>query len=163
MTLVGGYPPTLTHHPPTLTTHPHSPPTHTHPPTHTNAYAGAMRGAGLQALGMVCNVVTYWVAGAPLACVLAFWGGMGVRGMWIAMSSAVAVQAVVLLTLLMRQDWGALADAAGERVDMLVTGGGERVDMLVTGGGLGDGGRGGDGGDGGGGGHVDDGVDDGKA
>lgn len=87
-----------------------------------------MRGAGLQLMGMVCNILTYWVVGVPLACTLAFHFGLGVWGMWVAMCGAVAVQAVVLLVLVMGQDWPALAAKASERVDALVGGGLDSVD-----------------------------------
>lgn len=89
---------------------------------------GAMRGAGLQVLGMVCNICTYWVVGVPLACVLAFRVGWGVWGMWVAMCGVVGVQAVVLLVLVMGQNWQGLATQASERVDALVGGGATRAD-----------------------------------
>lgn len=87
-----------------------------------------MRGAGLQLLGMVCNIITYWVVGAPLACVLAFRMGWGVWGMWVAMCGAVGVQAVVLLVLVMGRDWAELATAASERMDALVGGASGRTE-----------------------------------
>lgn len=96
----------------------------------TTTLSGAMRGAGLQLLGMVCNILTYWVVGVPLACMLAFHMGWGVWGMWVAMCGVVAVQAVVLMVLVMRQNWADLASKASERVDALCVGGAAEDDTL---------------------------------
>uniref|UniRef100_A0A383V4G4 Protein DETOXIFICATION n=1 Tax=Tetradesmus obliquus TaxID=3088 RepID=A0A383V4G4_TETOB len=66
---------------------------------------GCLRGAGRQMLGAAINFIGYWVVGVPLAAWLAFRGGMGIHGFWWGVAAGAAVQAVVLLALLLRWDW----------------------------------------------------------
>ena len=40
--------------------------------------AGVMRGCGRQRIGATINLVTYWLFGLPIACLLAFPGWLGV-------------------------------------------------------------------------------------
>ncbi|GMH36768.1 hypothetical protein BSKO_04641 [Bryopsis sp. KO-2023] len=51
-------------------------------------------------LGMKASLVSYWAVGIPLAFLLAFYHGWGVRGFWWGMTAASVVQAFFLFSLL---------------------------------------------------------------
>ena len=106
-----------------------------------------LRAAGRQATGALWNLGGYWLFGLPLGVALAFRGGYGVTGLWIALASAAGLQALVFLALVLRLDWGAEVG----RARALAAAG-----LAGMGGGGGDGGGGGGGGDelGGGGGGA---------
>jgi multidrug resistance protein, MATE family len=44
---------------------------------------GVLQGVGRQGVAAVCNLVSYWGVGLPLAAALTFTAGEGVRGLWI--------------------------------------------------------------------------------
>lgn len=67
--------------------------------------SGVLRGSGRQMLGAVCNFWGYFVFGLPLSAFLAFKGGMGIHGLWWGIIAGACVQAVVLLSMLLRWDW----------------------------------------------------------
>ena len=55
--------------------------------------AGAIQGAGKQAVTTPILVVAYWVLGLPLGAVAAFvWPRNGLLGVWWGMTLAVAIQ-----------------------------------------------------------------------
>lgn len=85
--------------------------------------SGVLRGSGRQLLGAGVNAFGYFVVGVPLAAFLAFNMNLGLPGFWYGVSTGACVQAVVLLVLLSRWDWG--AEAA--RVQALMQGGGGKL------------------------------------
>eukprot|EP01012_Entosiphon_sulcatum_P003858 TRINITY_DN11385_c0_g1_i1.p1 TRINITY_DN11385_c0_g1~~TRINITY_DN11385_c0_g1_i1.p1 ORF type:complete len:537 (+),score=88.21 TRINITY_DN11385_c0_g1_i1:48-1613(+) len=65
------------------------------------ANAAVMRGIGLQTWGSVCYWVSYFGIALPLGGVLAFWHGMGLRGLWTGMLAGVSLL-TILSTLVVR-------------------------------------------------------------
>jgi MATE family multidrug resistance protein len=61
-----------------------------------SAASGALRGAGDTRLPMLANLVAYWAVGLPIAEVLAFRCGMGPVGLWVGLTAALVVVAVLL-------------------------------------------------------------------
>lgn len=67
---------------------------------------GLLRAAGRQYTGACLHVITYWLIGLPLGCVLGFKAGMGALGLWMGVASATALQAVALhVWVALRLDW----------------------------------------------------------
>ena len=62
------------------------------------------------------NFAAYYTLGIPLGCVLAFVLGQGVVGLWIGMTTALTVVAIVGATLVLRRDWHKLSEEARDRV-----------------------------------------------
>lgn len=58
---------------------------------------GALRGAGNTKFAMVANLVGHWFVGLPLGCVLAFWGGYGLVGIWAGLALGLWLVAVLVL------------------------------------------------------------------
>lgn len=69
--------------------------------------SGVLRGSGRQMLGAVCNFWGYFIVGLPLCAFLAFKADMGIRGLWWGVIAGACVQAVVLMSMLLRWDWKA--------------------------------------------------------
>lgn len=67
--------------------------------------SGVLRGSGRQMLGAVCNFWGYFIVGLPLCAFLAFKADMGIHGLWWGIIAGACVQAVVLLSMLLRWDW----------------------------------------------------------
>jgi MATE family multidrug resistance protein len=67
--------------------------------------SGVLRGSGRQMLGAVCNFWGYFIVGLPLCAYLAFKANMGIHGLWWGIIAGACVQAVVLLSMLLRWDW----------------------------------------------------------
>jgi MATE family multidrug resistance protein len=67
--------------------------------------SGVLRGSGRQMLGAVCNFWGYFIVGLPLCAYLAFKQDMGIHGLWWGIIAGACVQAVVLLSMLLRWDW----------------------------------------------------------
>lgn len=81
--------------------------------------AGIVRGCGRQLWAACINLMTFWGLGIPLAAALAFSNGqrLGTRGLWIAMSTVVAVQSLAMGLLLHFQfDWEKESMRAASRV-----------------------------------------------
>ncbi|KAG2453546.1 hypothetical protein HYH02_001765 [Chlamydomonas schloesseri] len=76
---------------------------------------GVIQGAGKQRLGVVVNVVAFYVAAIPTALLLAFRLGWGVEGMYTGMLLGPAIQAVSYVYIISRLDWGAEARAVAAR------------------------------------------------
>lgn len=74
------------------------------------------RGARRQHLGAQIGIFTWWGLGLPLALGLAFWGKMGVVGIWRGLALTVCVQSLVMgYVVVGRLDWEEEAKKAGER------------------------------------------------
>lgn len=69
--------------------------------------SGVLRGSGRQMLGAVCNFWGYFIVGLPLCAFLAFKADMGINGLWWGVIAGACVQAVGLLSMLLRWDWKA--------------------------------------------------------
>jgi len=77
---------------------------------------GIFRGSGRQNIGAQLNFAAYYLLGIPFGCVLAFTFGLGVVGLWIGMTVALAIIATVGTILVVRSDWSKLSDDARDRV-----------------------------------------------
>ncbi len=78
---------------------------------------GCLRGAGDTQTPFVANAVSHWAIGVPLAWLLAFPLGMGVRGRWWGITVSLTVVALVESTLFLRGGWRRLAPLGGEGSD----------------------------------------------
>jgi multidrug resistance protein, MATE family len=63
--------------------------------------SGILRGAGKQSYGAVNNIVSHYLLGLPLAWYLAFHTSLRVTGLMIGFTSALALQSVIYVTLLL--------------------------------------------------------------
>ncbi|KAF8060322.1 DTX16 [Scenedesmus sp. PABB004] len=67
--------------------------------------AGVMRGCGRQKIGASINLVTYWVFGLPIACLLAFPGGLGALGLWTGLACTASLQALLMTLTVFKFNW----------------------------------------------------------
>jgi len=58
---------------------------------------GILRGMGTPRPAAIFNLLGFYVLALPMACTLAFRGGLGIRGVWIGLASGLAVVALLLL------------------------------------------------------------------
>lgn len=61
-----------------------------------------MRGCGRQKIGAAVNLATYWGLGLPIACLLAFPGGLGALGLWTGLACTASVQALLMTLTVFR-------------------------------------------------------------
>lgn len=81
----------------------------------TEVLTGVLTGAGRQTLGVVANVLTYWIVGIPLA---KLWGGhRGSTGLWQALAVATLLQLLMLGIPVTMFDWKSEALKARQRVE----------------------------------------------
>ncbi|KAL8172025.1 hypothetical protein V2J09_023829 [Rumex salicifolius] len=66
---------------------------------------GVAIGSGSQAKVAVFTVVSYYVIGIPIGCLLAFVAKLGVKGIWIGMLVGMVAQVIALMVLTWRIDW----------------------------------------------------------
>ena len=59
--------------------------------------AGALRGLNDTRVPLLLAVISYWLIGFTLACLLGFQAGLGAVGVWIGLSCGTAVYAVALI------------------------------------------------------------------
>jgi multidrug resistance protein, MATE family len=57
---------------------------------------GALRGLGSTRMAMLVNLAGHWLIGLPIAYVLCFTLGLGVRGLWLGLSTGLIVCGIVL-------------------------------------------------------------------
>ena len=57
---------------------------------------GALRGLGSTRMAMMVNLAGHWFVGLPIAYVLCFTFGLGVRGLWLGLSTGLIVCGIVL-------------------------------------------------------------------
>ncbi len=57
---------------------------------------GALRGAGDTASGLLTHLCTYWLCGLPLGLWLCFRRGLGARGLWLGLSTALILAGLIL-------------------------------------------------------------------
>src|SRR5262249_27690939 len=65
----------------------------------------AFNGAGDTTTPVLINLVCFWVVKIPGAYALAKWGGMGPRGVFIAITAAYSIQSAVAAVLFRRGKW----------------------------------------------------------
>jgi MATE family multidrug resistance protein len=74
--------------------------------------AGTLRGQGRQGLASVLNLISYWVVGVGSAAALAVGADLKLRGLWVGVLIANAVQCIFLVTTVVRSDWRLQAENA---------------------------------------------------
>ncbi|KDQ06320.1 hypothetical protein BOTBODRAFT_39663 [Botryobasidium botryosum FD-172 SS1] len=77
---------------------------------------GVLRARGKQFVGAVLNVTAYYVVGIPFGLLLTFHFKMGLSGIWIGISVALAYAAFIGVWLLLRTDWEQEVMRARERI-----------------------------------------------
>eukprot|EP00483_Globobulimina_turgida_P007244 UN07258 len=66
---------------------------------------GAIRGMGMQKIGAMVNLVSYYLCGIPLGLYLCFKQDWKVSGLWIGMCVACSVSSIVFIVLRFRINW----------------------------------------------------------
>lgn len=66
---------------------------------------GIMRGTGRQSMAAYLNMIAYYVIALPLGTYLTLRGGFGLPGMWLGLTTALAVSSVGGLWLVSKTDW----------------------------------------------------------
>lgn len=74
-----------------------------------------LRGAGRQGLGALFVLASFWGLGLPVAALLAFKAGWGVRGLLAGLAFATVVQGAAMVAVLCRFNWQREARVALER------------------------------------------------
>lgn len=64
---------------------------------------GALRGLKDTRVPMLYTLVSYWLVGMPSGLALAFWAGVGPRGLWFGMVAGLATSAVLMTTRFARR------------------------------------------------------------
>ncbi|MEY3012751.1 MAG: Multidrug resistance protein MdtK [Pseudomonadota bacterium] len=67
--------------------------------------SGALRGAGDTRTAMVANLIAHWCFGLPFGYALAFWAGLGAKGLWWGLTGSLIVAAALLAGLFLRGGW----------------------------------------------------------
>jgi MATE family multidrug resistance protein len=68
---------------------------------------GALRGMGDTRSPMLAHLAGYWIVGLPVTYALCFPLGWGVRGIWVGLTSAIAIVGVALVAVWARRARGA--------------------------------------------------------
>ncbi|KAF3517311.1 hypothetical protein DY000_02061732 [Brassica cretica] len=78
--------------------------------------SGVAIGSGWQAVVAYVNLVTYYVIGLPIGCVLGFKTSLGVAGIWWGMIAGVILQTITLIVLTLRTNWTSEVENAAHRL-----------------------------------------------
>ncbi|VVB06217.1 unnamed protein product [Arabis nemorensis] len=78
--------------------------------------SGVAIGSGWQAVVAYVNLVTYYVIGLPIGCVLGFKTSLGVAGIWWGMIAGVILQTLTLIVLTLRTNWNSEVENAAHRL-----------------------------------------------
>ncbi|XP_059642462.1 protein DETOXIFICATION 41-like [Cornus florida] len=78
--------------------------------------SGVAIGSGWQGVVAYVNLVTYYVIGLPIGCVLGFKTSLGVAGIWWGMIVGVLLQTVTLIILTARTNWNTEVAKAADRL-----------------------------------------------
>ncbi|KAF8085201.1 hypothetical protein N665_0676s0014 [Sinapis alba] len=78
--------------------------------------SGVAIGSGWQAVVAYVNLVTYYVIGLPIGCVLGFKTSLGVAGIWWGMIAGVILQTIALIVLTLRTNWTSEVENAANRL-----------------------------------------------
>ncbi|XP_010504879.1 PREDICTED: protein DETOXIFICATION 41 [Camelina sativa] len=83
--------------------------------------SGVAIGSGWQAVVAYVNLVTYYIIGLPIGCVLGFKTSLGVAGIWWGMIAGVILQTLTLIVLTLRTNWTSEVENAAHRVKTSAT------------------------------------------
>ncbi|CAN6319437.1 unnamed protein product [Urochloa humidicola] len=73
---------------------------------------GVLRGSARPKDGAHINLGAFYGVGTPVAVALAFWAGLGFRGLWLGLLAAQAACVAVMLVVISRTDWEKQAELA---------------------------------------------------
>ncbi|XP_020183338.3 protein DETOXIFICATION 19-like isoform X1 [Aegilops tauschii subsp. strangulata] len=73
--------------------------------------SGVARGCGWQHLAATTNLVAYYLAGMPVAILLAFKLNLYTHGLWLGLITGLACQTSVMVIITLRTKWSKLVDA----------------------------------------------------
>ncbi|CAN6324778.1 unnamed protein product [Urochloa humidicola] len=76
------------------------------------AGCGVLRGSARPKDGARINLGAFYGVGTPVAVALAFWAGLGFRGLWLGLLAAQAACVAVMLVVISRTDWERQAQLA---------------------------------------------------
>ncbi|OAY61342.1 protein DETOXIFICATION 41 [Manihot esculenta] len=79
--------------------------------------SGVAIGSGWQAVVAYVNLVTYYIIGLPIGCVLGFKTNLGVAGIWWGIIIGVVFQTLTLIILTSRTNWDAEVEKAARRLN----------------------------------------------
>ncbi|KAH7306758.1 hypothetical protein KP509_22G028300 [Ceratopteris richardii] len=79
-------------------------------------FSGVARGAGWQKVGAVINLGSFYIAGLPVGCILAFLLHMEGKGLWLGLTLGAFVQFLAFVVLTHFTDWEKEARKAAIRV-----------------------------------------------
>lgn len=82
--------------------------------------AGALRGAGKQLIGALCNLVGLYFIGGPIGVSLMFAAKMGIVGLWTGLTICVGLQCTVFIIVLYKLDWTKAAQEALQRAGVQI-------------------------------------------
>ncbi|KAI9114519.1 hypothetical protein K1719_014217 [Acacia pycnantha] len=91
--------------------------------------SGVAIGSGWQAVVAYVNLVSYYVIGLTIGCVLGFKTSLGVAGIWWGMIIGVVIQTITLIFLTARTNWDAEVEKAVTRLKRSAET--ENIDQLV--------------------------------
>ncbi|XP_050236910.1 protein DETOXIFICATION 41 isoform X2 [Mercurialis annua] len=78
--------------------------------------SGVAIGSGWQAIVAYVNVITYYIIGLPIGCVLAFKTNLGVAGIWWGIIIGVVFQTGALIIITARTNWDAEVEKTAQRL-----------------------------------------------
>ena len=78
--------------------------------------AGPIRALGLQKKASYIALICYWLIGIPLSCFLAFKCDWGVTGLLSGLLVALVLSVIFYFTLILRTDWGQVAQESIQRI-----------------------------------------------
>ncbi|KAG2386481.1 hypothetical protein C9374_002225 [Naegleria lovaniensis] len=82
--------------------------------------SGVLRGVGAQTVGMISNLVAYYVISLPIGAVLAFVVNMQLVGLWLGLTLGLIIVAFSLVVYIIRINWERQSKIAHERSSTVV-------------------------------------------
>ena len=79
-------------------------------------FLGLIRALGIQSNAAIITILSYYLLSVPAAVYLAFFAGMGIRGLWIGYFFGILIQAMVLAWLTLGADWQEIAAEVQVRI-----------------------------------------------
>ena len=67
--------------------------------------SATVRALGQQGKAAGFALFTFYVVGGPVGVILAFWAGLDITGLWLGTMSAVILQSIVFLRIIVKTDW----------------------------------------------------------
>ncbi|CAN8267935.1 unnamed protein product [Cochlearia groenlandica] len=92
--------------------------------------SGVAIGSGWQAVVAYVNLITYYVIGLPIGCLLGFKTSLGVSGIWWGMIAGVILQTLALIFLTLRTNWTSEVENAANRLKSSAN---ENQEMVIEG------------------------------